>query len=195
LPATQHKIGGGPVYFKESFMRRLLPLSCLSVIAGLMVPLAMADEPQHLSSELKSPDGTTIGTVTVTNAPKGVLLRVEAKGLPTGWHGMHLHEKGDCGDAKFANAGGHVHQGDKAVHGLLNHHANDAGDLPNVYVAGDGSLTVELYSTLSSLKGGHHQAKLADGDGFAIVVHTAPDDYTSQPIGGAGARIACAAFK
>ncbi|MDY0873958.1 superoxide dismutase family protein [Dongia rigui] len=177
------------------FLRLPLLTGLLSAIVGVLAPLALADEPQHLTSDLKSTDGAVLGTVTVTSAPKGVLLRVEAKGLPAGWHGMHFHEKGDCGDAKFANAGGHVHRGDKVVHGLLNNHANDAGDLPNVFVASDGSLNVELYSTLSAVKGGHHQAKLADQDGFAIVVHAAPDDYTSQPIGGAGARIACAAFK
>lgn len=181
----------------------MTPRSHLPLLAGILcllaplavAPVVLADEPQHLTSELKNPDGTVLGTITVTAAPKGVLLRVEAKDLPAGWHGIHLHEKGDCGDAKFANAGGHVHQGDKAVHGLLNKDANDAGDLPNVFAASDGSLTVELYSTLSSLKGGHHQSKLADADGFAVVIHAAPDDYTSQPIGGAGARIACAAFK
>jgi Cu-Zn family superoxide dismutase len=108
---------------------------------------------------------------------------------------MHFHEKGDCSDAKFANAGGHVHRGDKVVHGLLNAKANDAGDLPNVFVGADGALTVELYSTLSSLDGAKHHATLADADGFAVVIHAAADDYASQPIGGAGARIACAAFK
>jgi len=149
----------------------------------------------HCRAQVPCAKTSAIGTVTVTDAPKGVLLRLEAKGLPAGWHGMHFHEKGDCSDAKFANSGGHVHMGAKAIHGLLNKDANDAGDLPNVFVAADGSLNVELYSTLSTLKGGHHQVKLADGDGFAIVVHASPDDYTSQPIGGAGARIACAAFK
>ncbi len=35
---------------------------------------------------------------------------------------------------------------------------------------------------------------LLDDDGFAVVVHAEPDDHHSQPIGGAGARIACAAI-
>jgi Cu-Zn family superoxide dismutase len=35
---------------------------------------------------------------------------------------------------------------------------------------------------------------LLDGDGSALLIHAAPDDHTSQPIGGAGARIACAAL-
>ena len=159
---------------------------------GLFLPTAAwADGP--VSSDLKNPAGEILGTVTVAPAPKGVLLRIEAKDLPGGWHGVHFHAKGDCGDAKFANAGGHVHQGEKSFHGLLNAAANDAGDLPNVFVGGDGSVTVELYSTLTSLDG--KLPRLNDADGFAVVIHANPDDYTSQPIGGAGARIACAAFK
>jgi len=29
----------------------------------------------------------------------------------------------------------------------------------------------------------------------AVVIHASPDDHASQPIGGAGARVACAAIK
>lgn len=178
-----------PHYRKISFA-----LACAAVL-GLGAAGACAEGAKAMTGDLKSADGKVLGLIKVTEAPSGVLIHIEAQGLPAGWHGAHLHEKGDCSDAKFANAGGHIHHGDKVVHGLLNPDANDAGDLTNVFVANDGSLNVELYSTLSSLKGGHHRAKLADADGFAVVIHASPDDYTSQPIGGAGARIACAAFK
>jgi len=30
-----------------------------------------------------------------------------------------------------------------------------------------------------------------DKDGSALVIHANPDDYKTQPIGGAGARIVC----
>jgi Cu/Zn superoxide dismutase len=66
---------------------------------------------------------------------------------------MHFHEKADCSDAAFKNAGGHVHAKTPVTHGLLNTDANDAGDLPNLYVSADGTATVELYSTLVSMKG------------------------------------------
>ena len=36
---------------------------------------------------------------------------------------------------------------------------------------------------------------LLDADGSAIVVHASPDDHKSQPIGGAGARVACGVVK
>jgi Cu-Zn family superoxide dismutase len=162
----------------------LLSTLCLAGVATAQAPL---------TSDLQDTAGAALGTVTVTPAPKGVLLRIDAAGLPGGWHGAHLHAKGDCSDPKFATAGGHVHQGEKAFHGLLNPAANDAGDLPNVFVGADGKVTVELYSTLASLDG--KPPRLMDADGFALVLHAKPDDYQSQPIGGAGDRIACAAFK
>jgi superoxide dismutase, Cu-Zn family len=115
--------------------------------------------------------------------------------LPPGWHGMHFHEKGDCSDPGFKNAGAHVHTKTPVVHGLLNSDENDSGDLPNLYVAPDGTATVELYSTFVSLKGEGGRPALLDADGSALVVHASPDDYKSQPIGGAGARIACAVIQ
>lgn len=172
----------------------VLAATLCMTIPGLST-LALAETPTSVSGTFQNADGTKLGTATVMAAPKGVLLRIEAGALPNGWHGVHFHEKGDCSDAKFANAGGHVHSGAKAVHGLLNAAADDAGDLPNIFVGADGRVTVELYSTLVSLTGGEARSTLADADGFAIVIHAAPDDYATQPIGGAGARIACAAFK
>lgn len=140
-------------------------------------------------------DGREHGWVRVTETASGVLLRVEATGLPPGWHGMHFHEKGDCSDAAFTSAGGHVHAAKPLVHGFLVEGANDAGDLPNLFVHTDGSATVELHSTLVSLSGAGGRAALKDADGAALVIHADPDDYRTQPIGGAGARIACAVLR
>ena len=36
---------------------------------------------------------------------------------------------------------------------------------------------------------------LLDADGSALVIHANPDDHSSQPIGGAGDRVACAVIK
>jgi Cu-Zn family superoxide dismutase len=35
---------------------------------------------------------------------------------------------------------------------------------------------------------------LLDADGSALMIHAGPDDQVTQPIGGAGARVACAAL-
>lgn len=163
--------------------------AALSLSAATMFP-ALAG-----TSDLKGPDGSPRGKVTVSAAPKGVVLKIEAKGLTPGWHGIHFHEKGDCSDPKFTSAGSHVHNAKPVVHGLLNPNANDSGDLPNIFADSTGSATAEIYSTLVSFKGGSTTPSLLDADGSAVVIHANADDHTSQPIGGAGDRVACAVIR
>lgn len=169
--------------------RMLATFFSLALSAGLAAAQTTAEV---RTSSLKGANGQVIGQVTVTAAPNGVILRVQAKGLPPGWHGMHFHEKADCSDPAFKASGGHIHAKTPVVHGMLNADFNDAGDLPNLYVNADGSATVELHSTLVTFNRSGARPALLDADGSALVIHANPDDYKSQPIGGAGERIACA---
>lgn len=162
--------------------------ACAAALSAQMLPAG------H-TGDLKNSKGNVIGTVTVTGAPHGVILRVQARDLSPGWHGMHFHEKGDCSDAAFKSAGAHVHAETPVVHGFLNADANDSGDLPNIFVAANGTAEVELYSSLVTLHGSDGRPALLDKDGSALVIHADPDDYKSQPIGGAGARVACAVIR
>lgn len=159
---------------------------------GVMALPAMAIAADIANGNLIGTDSSTRGTVQVTDAPGGVLLRIEAQGLTPGWHGIHFHEKGNCGVPKFTDAGAHVHTVKPVLHGLMNAGANDAGDLPNIYVGENGKATVELYSTLVSLNPKGGRPPLLDADGAAVVIHAKPDDYRTQPIGGSGDRVACA---
>ncbi len=157
---------------------------------------AQAPAPTSFTATIKTPDGASIGSAVLTEGPSGVLMRIELKGLTPGWHGMHFHEKGDCTDPKFMNSGGHVQMaGMKMPHGLLNPGGPDFGDLPNLYVQADGVAKAEVFSTKVSLKGAEGRSTLLDADGSALVIHASPDDQTSQPIGGAGARVACAVIR
>lgn len=173
---------------------KMKSLLAAMMTAGTMIVSVPVDAAEQRPGLLYDGAGKDLGTITVTEAPKGVLLRIEARGLPPGWHGVHFHEKADCSDAAFKAAGGHVHSEKPVVHGFLVERANDAGDLPNIHVHADGSVTVELYSTLVSMSGADGHPALKDADGSALVIHANPDDYTTQPIGGAGDRIACAAM-
>lgn len=139
-------------------------------------------------------DGVS-GQVTLTDAPRGVIVRVQAHGLKPGWHAVHFHEKADCSDAMFKSAGGHVHRMMPAVHGLLNPAGNDFGDLPNLFVGADGAATAEFFSPYVALQGEPTRANLLDADGSALVIHANPDDYMTQPIGGAGERVACSEIR
>ena len=147
-------------------------------------------------TDIKTADGKTIGAASLTEGPGGVLMRLDVKGLPPGWHGMHFHEKGDCSDPKFMSTGGHMNMaGAKRPHGLLSEGGPDFGDLPNIYVHADGAAKAEVFSALVSLHGAGGRPALLDADGSALVIHAADDDQTSQPIGQAGARIACGEIK
>lgn len=171
-------------------------LKPLVVAIPMILALAGGAEAQTVSVAIKTAAGADAGVATVTEGPGGVLLHVEAKGLTPGWHAMHFHEKGDCSDPKLTSAGGHMNMPDhKRAHGYLALGGPDFGDLPNLYIAADGTGMAEAYSGQISIKGAGGRPALLDADGSALIIHANPDDYTTQPIGGAGARVACAVIK
>ncbi len=151
-------------------------------------------------------DGRAIGQAHFTPAPAGTLIRLEfsAGALPPGWHGLHLHTRGDCSDfaAGFQASGGHLGMSDRVQHGLLNPNGPEAGDLPNIFASPNGPFAAEMLSPFTVLApqrvpgNARSPAReaLLDGDGTALLIHASVDDHLSQPIGGAGSRIACAAL-
>jgi Cu-Zn family superoxide dismutase len=174
---------------------RLTLLAVSAAALALCGAASAADAPTAARAELKAADGKVIGSADLKEAPHGVIFRLEAKGLTPGWHGLHFHEKGDCGTPDFKSAGAHVHTSATVVHGLMSKDGNDSGDLPNLHAAADGTAMAEFYSPLVSLTGAGGRPALLDPDGSSIVIHANADDHQSQPIGGAGARLACGVVK
>lgn len=153
---------------------------------------APAPQPVVIAA-LKTSDGADAGTVTGFEGPRGMIFRVEGKGWPAGWHAVHLHAVGTCEGPAFTSAGGHVNHAEARPHGLLNKAGGpDLGDLQNVFAAADGTANADVYLAWEGLEA--HEDSYLDRDGLSFVVHASPDDYVSQPIGGAGARIACGVF-
>lgn len=172
-------------------MRRLALAAALSALAS--TACATSPVPPDASGALKTADGAVIGSVSLRQGPRGVLVTVEASGLTPGWHGAHFHAVGRCDDPKFQNSGGHVnHPTEKKPHGLLNPASPDFGDLPNLWVGADGRGGAQWHTPLVSVSGAGGAPALLDGDGAALVIHANADDHKTQPIGGAGDRVACA---
>lgn len=151
-----------------------------------------------VEADLVGRDGAAIGKVMVVETPgDGVLMRMQVGGLTPGWHGAHLHQVGECSDyrAGFKASGGHVDPDDRA-HGLMNADGPERADLPNIYAGADGRATAEIFVRGLSLNahGAADAHPLLNEDGFAVVVHANADDHMTQPIGGAGERVACAAI-
>ena len=167
------------------YSAKFLAAAALAV-AAIAAPVVVSAD--MAAVELIDADGAVIGTATFEQTPTGVLMYVEVAGLPPGAHGIHLHAVGSC-TPDFKAATGHINP-DAVAHGLRNPEGPDSGDLPNLYAAADGSARAEFFTTLVSVAGGDAPA-LLDADGSAVIIHEQPDDHLTQPIGGAGGRIAC----
>ena len=185
--------------------------SRLAVLLALASPLAAtaacasAGDAAHAQSErapvgatghavLVNAQGANICRVDLRQGPTGLLIKVEASGLTPGWHGIHIHATAAC-EAPFTSSGAHINHGEpKQPHGLLNPAGPDDGDLPNIYAGPDGRVNAELFTTRARISSEGPGQWLWDADGSAIIIHANPDDHSSQPIGGAGDRVACAAL-
>lgn len=174
----------------------LLAASCASngppASSGLELPARQA--------WIVNQEGRAIGQATFTEAIGGVLIRLEfaQPSLRSGWHGLHLHSRGDCSDfaAGFQASGGHLGMARGVQHGLRNPQGPEAGDLPNIFVPPSAPYAAELFTPYVTLQTAPSDGRLPllDGDGSALLVHANADDHATQPIGGAGDRVACAAL-
>ncbi len=187
--------GSGQFLFSQSLrasanaVGRYAGTLVLAAVAALSVAALPATAADMAAAEMVNTDGKVIGEVAFEQAPGGVLLFVKVAGLPPGPHGIHLHSVGGCAP-DFKAAKGHINP-HKRAHGLRNPDGPDNGDLPNLYVAADGTGMAEFYTTLVSVADGKSAPALLDADGSAVIIHANPDDHMTQPIGGAGGRIAC----
>ncbi|MGO4550901.1 superoxide dismutase family protein [Lysobacter sp. 2RAF19] len=131
------------------------------------------------------------GRVTLVPMGDGVHLTGTVGGfLPNSVHAIHVHEKGDCTAADASSAGGHFNPAGQP-HGRANTPTHHAGDMDNIAANAQGQVNLDIHLAGVTLGGGAAN-DIADR---ALVVHAAADDYTSQPAGNAGARVACAVIK
>lgn len=161
----------------------------LEVREAAKAAITSAADRADLRTDLLDRSGEPIGQVLVFGGPHGLILRVQGQGLPAGLHGAHLHVVGDCSDAEagFKAAKGHINL-TGAEHGLLNPKGYHVGsNFPNFWFGGN-AFVVEAFIGDLTLE------QALDEDGFTLIIHENEDDHMSQPIGGAGGRIACAAF-
>jgi Cu-Zn family superoxide dismutase len=144
------------------------------------------------TAEVKTADGKDVGIVTLTQTRSGVRLCGSLNGLPAGEHALHVHSVGKC-EPPFTSAGPHFNPAQKK-HGKLNPEGHHAGDMDNIVVPASGNLALKMVNKDITLEKGKPNSVFQEG-GTAVVIHAAKDDYTTDPTGNAGDRIACGVVK
>ncbi len=165
-------------------MARTTLLPALALCLALPA-LPAAAQDMAGKATLMNQAGEEVGTATVRETASGMMhIVVTASGIDAGVHGVHIHETGDCGDA-FQAAGGHLADG--RSHGIEAEGGPHPGDLPNAHVQSDGVLAMEAFIDGALLS----SDLIYDADGSAMIIHAGADDYSSQPAGESGDRVAC----
>ncbi|MBD3627326.1 superoxide dismutase family protein [Cyclobacterium sp.] len=127
------------------------------------------------------------GSATFTELENGkVRLVIQVENLSEGEHALHLHENGDCSAADATSAGGHWNPTDDP-HGKRGEDEYHSGDIDNMVVGEDGVGAVEMEVEGWTIGDGGSSDILNK----AVIIHADADDFTSQPSGAAGSRVAC----
>ena len=124
------------------------------------------------------------GTVTLRQMKNGVLVTAEIFGLPSkqdkcdgGVFGFHIHEGTQCsGNEKDPFADAKMHFNPDGCP-----HPYHAGDLPPLF-GNNGYAYLSVFT---------NRFRVDEVIGRVIIIHSKPDDFTTQPSGNSGAKIAC----
>lgn len=161
----------------------LPPAGATVVDTGIVVDTARTG---GATAVMRDRTGRDLGTLTLDDTGQGIRLAGTLRGIPPGEHAIHLHAVGRC-EPPFESAGPHWNP-TNAQHGTENPQGPHFGDMPNITVGQDSTVSVIVSTPGGTLRG---ENALLDGDGAAVVIHAGADDYRTDPAGNAGERIAC----
>ncbi len=169
-------------------MNKNITALAIGVVLVLAACQSMPTDAPSASAELQPTKGNrTAGSVEFAEVGNKVRVQVRVTGLkPNQEHGFHIHEAGDCSSGDGMSAKSHFNPQGKP-HGHYSASARHAGDMPNLHADADGRAQVQFELDTITVSAGPNSIV-----GRGLIVHVQPDDYTSQPVGNAGARLACA---
>lgn len=127
-----------------------------------------------------TPNGT-IGIVSFYPRKNGTLVVADITRLPhdssqcnSKIFGFHIHEGNSCGGADFAETKGHLNLTDCE-------HPYHTGDLPPLFECNGQAFMAVLTDRF----------RVPNIIGHTVVIHSQPDDFSTQPSGNSGEKIAC----
>ncbi|MGN0628493.1 MAG: superoxide dismutase family protein [Oscillospiraceae bacterium] len=124
------------------------------------------------------------GIVRFYAAPRGTLVYARISGLPSPAgkckspvFGFHIHEGAECSGhdgGSFSHVMAHYNPGGCE-------HPHHAGDMPPLF--GNGGFALSIFLT--------DRFTPDEVAGKTVIIHSDPDDFTTQPSGNSGQKIAC----
>lgn len=119
-----------------------------------------------------------------TTPYEGILIEAEVFGLPnkqelgsTDFYAMHIHSEGDC-TIPFNRTGEHYSQYPEP-------HPQHSGDLLPL-LGNQGYAWLAFYDKRITIE---------QIEGRSVIIHSGPDDFTSQPSGNSGDKIGCGVIR
>lgn len=172
---------------KKKDYHRSIKLRCFIIMLPQKTPLTILNtlyknEPQAVAWISGNKIFSALnGVVKFYSIPySGIIIEAELFHLPDGINGnpnaffaFHIHENGDCSNS-FQNTGSHYNPGNES-------HPYHAGDMPPL-MSNHGYAWMTFYDA---------RITVPEILNKSIVIHRMPDDFTTQPAGNAGDKIAC----
>jgi superoxide dismutase, Cu-Zn family len=150
-----------------------------------------SDDSKKLNIAFESKSNSTVtGTASFVEKNGKVTFVAKIAGLTPGAHAIHIHEKSDCSAADGSSAGGHWNPTFKK-HGKWGVGEYHKGDIGNFTADEKGNGTITLTTDEWCIGCGDQTKDILEK---GLIVHQGTDDFTSQPAGNAGARVACSAI-
>src|SRR5580765_441206 len=166
-------------------MKAISSMVCLVVLSASAAAMhaggAAASKP--VSVEIKDAQGQSVGTAVLSEAPQGVKIKLDVKGLPAGEHSLHIHQNAKCEPPDFKSAGPHFN----GASGHADHSSLPAGDIPDfsLIVGADGTGHAAVVAPNVSM--GTDEHSVFSNGGTAIVIHAVAGGASDA----APPRIAC----
>lgn len=162
-----------------------IKLYLLPILALTALPVLAEEKIEKATAVILPTAGNAVqGTVTFTLEKKGMHIVADVHGLTPGAHGFHIHEFGDCEGKDGSSAGGHFNPTNKK-HGCPNNPERHVGDLGNLVADDLGDAHLDTFNNELAFKGQNNII------GKSVIIHSEPDDCTSQPTGNSGSRVGC----
>lgn len=125
------------------------------------------------------------GTVSFFSTGTNVMVVADIHGLPhnedpcrSGIFAFHIHEGGSCTGPGLSDTLSHYNPKDCL-------HPHHAGDLPPLFECGGHAFLAVMTDRF----------RIPDIIGRTVVIHSGPDDFTTQPAGNAGSKMACGVIR